>query len=644
MTTNTTTTTHNRATTTTTTNAKATSKTAPITLASLKNNTKYYKSTHKNTINHSHSLLALTLLILTCCAFINATHALSCYCSHCPQNDTCDIPDQESFCFKSVDKVFIKENNTFSLEYTYGCLSGADGKIAHLQCHSNTLKFVEPKLISCCKHENFCNENLPDPSESDDPRWNLDPPVDPRAPGFIDWASCVKFIFLGLAFLFLALVITAFVVIVFENFSKSTKDSRGSTCSLDADMDKFLHQHAASSSASTHSYSVTIDDICQKPVPPPSSNDEQSMVPDLTSGLGERMLNQRTMARAIGSGQIDHVGNGRFGRVFRGQYHGEDVAVKAFRTIDQDSWSREDNIFRRLNHDNIVRFIASEVASVENTTTEIWMILEYCPYGSLYDYLEQNEILDPQQAVKILYSIINGLNYLHEDFAQASNRYKPSIAHRDIKSRNILMKTPECCCIADFGHALIKIDEETVDYGKYNHLQVGTIRYMAPEILRLNESALNYRHFSTFAQADLYQYGLILWEICHRTRFITNPDVLHPAGSHKLPYDGVVPQNPDIQDMIKIVCDDQYRPPRYEKWDRHPAMKRLADLMVECWRPNPKARMETLGVKKKLRELNDQVIGSNRGNYLHSNFTNYPTYMPNFIIDGYRTKSSDVPM
>ena len=251
------------------------------------------------------------------------------------------------------------------------------------------------------------------------------------------------------------------------------------------------------------------------------------------------------------------------------------------------------------------------------------MFLEFCSYGSLCDFLDRNEIFGPQQAIKILYSIIQGLSYLHEDY---STGYKPPIAHRDIKSRNILMRTPEECCLADFGHAVVKVNEETLDFGGYDRLQVGTIRYIAPEILN-PDGSLDKTQFYTFAQADLYQFGLVLWEVCNRTAL----DVLHPGQPHRLPYDGVVPQNPDLDDMIKIVCEDNYRPPSSPYWERHPLMKVLSSLMVECWRPNPKARMETLGVKKRLKELHDQIPQQTM--YYPSNIIDNFSLSPNFKND-----------
>lgn len=582
---------------------------------------------HKTYITH----LLLTATICTAIFYITPISALLCSCNVCPGDaEVCTTSDHsESVCYMSVEKVL--ENGTVTLQASYGCISGHWGSLAHLQCHvKSTVHREQPRFISCCKDRDYCNYNLTNPTEQDDVRWKPEPPV--ATPDVRELAMSWQILII---FSSTIVIIYYLMKIIFMTslryFKTSSKQSQGSSCSLKPDCDK-LHRHfATSSSSSTHSYSMS-DDSCKKSAD--QTNGDTSIPIDVTSGKGGQVLTQRTIARAIGCGKTDFVGDGRFGRVFRGQYHGEDVAVKAFKTIDSDAWEREDTVFRSLNHENIVRFIASELTN----TSEIWMFLEYCTYGSLCDYLDNNEIMGPSHATKILYSIISGLNYLHEDYAQSSRVYKPSIAHRDIKSKNILMRTPEVCCLADFGHVLIKVDENTLDYGKYRHIQVGTVRYMAPEILK-PVFGLNYREFETFAQADLYQYGLVVWEVCHRTAL----DIIHPAGPHKLPYDGVVPDNPGIGDMIKIVCEDQYRPEMFEKWDKYPMMKRLADLMVECWRPNPKARMQTLGVKKKIKEMYDQIMPA--ANFpFHVNIFNNVSHSPNLINDKDKTKSTDVTM
>ena len=58
-------------------------------------------------------------------------------------------------------------------------------------------------------------------------------------------------------------------------------------------------------------------------------------------------------------------------------------------------------------------------------------------------------------------SIADGLGYLHwEGIGSDGELSKPSIAHRDFKSKNVLVKSDGTCCIADFGLA-VKFDSTT---------------------------------------------------------------------------------------------------------------------------------------------------------------------------------------
>lgn len=43
--------------------------------------------------------------------------------------------------------------------------------------------------------------------------------------------------------------------------------------------------------------------------------------------------------------------------------------------------------------------------------------------------------------------------------------------------------------------------------------RVGTKRYMAPEVL---DESLNRNHFQSYIMADMYSFGLILWEVARR--------------------------------------------------------------------------------------------------------------------------------
>jgi serine/threonine protein kinase len=60
---------------------------------------------------------------------------------------------------------------------------------------------------------------------------------------------------------------------------------------------------------------------------------------------------------------------------------------------------------------------------------------------------------------------------------------KPGIAHRDIKSKNILVRDDGACVIADFGLAVTH-ESGTDEFSMLTeNSRVGTKRYMSPEVL-----------------------------------------------------------------------------------------------------------------------------------------------------------------
>lgn len=198
--------------------------------------------------------------------------------------------------------------------------------------------------------------------------------------------------------------------------------------------------------------------------------------------------------------------------------------MKIFSSIDEKSWFRESEIYNTvmLRHDNILGFIASDMTS-RNSCTQLWLITHYHELGSLYDYLNRN-VIDAPLACRLAFSAASGLVHLHTEIS--CNNSKPAIAHRDIKSKNILVKRDLRCCIADLGLAVLHTQEDgCINMGVNN--RVGTKRYMAPELL---DESMNTMCFESFKRVDIYAFGLVLWEIATRCqvggKFMTISNVL----------------------------------------------------------------------------------------------------------------------
>ncbi|KGL82666.1 Serine/threonine-protein kinase receptor R3, partial [Tinamus guttatus] len=288
-------------------------------------------------------------------------------------------------------------------------------------------------------------------------------------------------------------------------------------------------------------------------------------------------------------------GKGRYGEVWRGLWHGESVAVKIFSSRDEQSWFRETEIYNTvlLRHDNILGFIASDMTS-RNSSTQLWLITHYHENGSLYDYL-QRTALDSAGCLALASSIICGLVHLHVEIFGTQG--KPAIAHRDLKSRNILVKSNQQCCIADLGLAVMHSQGSDYLYIG-NNPRVGTKRYMAPEVL---SEQIRTDCFESYKKTDIWAYGLVLWEIARRTAINGIVEEYRP------PFFDVVPSDPSFEDMKKVVCVDQHTPVVPNRLYSNAVLAALARVMKECWYQSPSARLTALRIKKTLQKLRQSL-------------------------------------
>jgi serine/threonine protein kinase len=85
---------------------------------------------------------------------------------------------------------------------------------------------------------------------------------------------------------------------------------------------------------------------------------------------------------------------------------------------------------------------------------EFWLVTAFHERGSLCDHLKLNT-LSLDELCRISLGIAAGLTHLHTEIpAGRDAAIKPAIAHRDFKSKNVLIKSDMTACIGDFGLAL----------------------------------------------------------------------------------------------------------------------------------------------------------------------------------------------
>ena len=161
---------------------------------------------------------------------------------------------------------------------------------------------------------------------------------------------------------------------------------------------------------------------------------------------------------------------------------GDLLAVKIYMPHDYNAFEREIECYSRsiLTHDNILRHFGSELTTVRGST-EHWIASEYLPLGSLDEFLSRNAITSIAQLLSLFRAISSGLFHLHTSFFGTQGFYKIGIAHRNLKSRNILMRSPNECCIGDFGLSVLKDRNQHCEPPKSDLIPYP--RYMAPEVL-----------------------------------------------------------------------------------------------------------------------------------------------------------------
>ncbi|XP_073027905.1 uncharacterized protein [Primulina eburnea] len=262
----------------------------------------------------------------------------------------------------------------------------------------------------------------------------------------------------------------------------------------------------------------------------------------------------------------EQIGQGSCGTVYHALWYGSDVAVKVFSRQEYSddlifSFRQEVSLMKRLRHPNILLFMGA-VTSPQR----LCIVTEFLPRGSLFRLLQRNVTkLDWRRRILMALDIARGMNYL--------NHCNPPIIHRDLKSSNLLVDKNWTVKVGDFGLSRVKYETYlTTKTGK------GTPQWMAPEVLRNERSD---------EKADVYSYGVILWELV----------------TQKIPW-----ENLNSMQVIGAVgfMNQRLEIPR----DVDPLW---ASIIESCWHIEPQCRPSFQELMEKLREVQKQYTVQFRG-------------------------------
>ena len=186
----------------------------------------------------------------------------------------------------------------------------------------------------------------------------------------------------------------------------------------------------------------------------------------------------------------EEIGSGAAGRVYRAydEHLGRDVAIKRLHedTLeDVDArvrFQREAIALARISHPHVL-----PVFDVSTDATDPYLVLNYCPDGSLADLLRQGTMTAPD-ARELARQTSAGLAAMHA----------AGVIHRDVKPSNIL-RLADRWLIGDLGIARVDDHTALTETGA----RIGTPQYWAPETARGEQCT---------AAVDVYGLGCVLYE------------------------------------------------------------------------------------------------------------------------------------
>lgn len=298
------------------------------------------------------------------------------------------------------------------------------------------------------------------------------------------------------------------------------------------------------------------------------------------------------------------LGQGGFGVVYKGWLGDKPVAIKQMKAGKQsEEGGLEDNdelqkfnnfkieafIMSKLDHPNLVKFYGIALSPLR-------MVIEFCPEKDLYHFLkvfveqqasyarheintkgssnrgtfndpEQEEYMPSREALiyfasntclpwnfrlRLALDMAYGLEYMQS--------FTPPIAHRDLRSPNIfIMKGFTSGARYPFEEPIAKI----ADFGLSRQVShslnetLKTWQWMAPEVFDVKKS-ISYNEL-----ADIYSFGIVLWEIA-----TMQPPFAEYHGLYK-----------EIQ-MKQAISESELRPTFPDSQDIPPP---FIDLVKRCW-------------------------------------------------------------
>ncbi|KAJ6778915.1 hypothetical protein OIU74_002661 [Salix koriyanagi] len=269
---------------------------------------------------------------------------------------------------------------------------------------------------------------------------------------------------------------------------------------------------------------------------------------------------------------LSPIAKGAESVVYGAVLDGRKVAVKKpilSTSEDIDKFHKELQILCKLDHPGIAKLVAAHAKP-----PNYMFFFELYESGNLSEKLHVEEWSPNMDQVFIItVQLAKALQYLHNH----------EIVHRDVKPANILLDENLCPHLADFGLAEYQKNLKGVSLenwrssgkptgGFHKKNMVGTVIYMAPEILR--------KEIHT-EKSDVYSFGITINELL--TGVVPYTDLRAEAQAHT-----VLEMNYTEQQLTASVVSGKLRPALAGLGSG--ASASILSLIQRCWDDNPQKR------------------------------------------------------
>lgn len=238
------------------------------------------------------------------------------------------------------------------------------------------------------------------------------------------------------------------------------------------------------------------------------------------------------------------VFQGAQGKVYKGTWEQEDVAIKVLLTqnVDPELINRELRILDQVNHLNIIKFFGFCLQP-----KKLMILMEYFPYNNLYEIIFDDDVqeeftLNLMTQKSIVLQLCDAVNHLHSR--------KHPIIHRDIKPSNILLSNQLLLKLCDFGLSTAAGSNSKIRTSKGHVSTKGSPCYLAPEVLIKKESAT--------VKSDVWACACVIFELYSKTEiwndYCNTTDFKEYIASVKIPNLSKVPVN--VRETLKACFVD----------------------------------------------------------------------------------------